>query len=374
MPQTGTARDIESAVVETFRGRTALITGAAGSIGSELARRVAMLPVERLLLLDRDENSMFELLRRFEREGAGAMVSPVLGDIRDEQLIDGLFARWRPGIVLHAAAYKHVPMMEANPCEAVINNVTGTRILADAAADHGCERFLLISTDKAVQPVSVMGATKRVAELLMQRRERSVAPGRFGDRRERDASAGGTIFSAVRFVNVSGSRGSVVPIFAEQIARGGPITVTDARMTRYFMSIEGAAELLLRAATLDQDGCLYLLEPGDPVSILDLAQRMIDEAGLPGGPIAVEVTGIRPGEKLEEQLCGDAEVLVPTAFEGIKAVRSLVESVLEPALLSALEEAAGRRDVATVMQLLHQLPIDYRLPQEVNGQPAPTMQ
>jgi FlaA1/EpsC-like NDP-sugar epimerase len=337
-------------VTEHFRSRTVLITGASGSIGSELARQVASLPIARLLLLDRDENSMFELLRSFDKQRSAAPMTSIVGDIRDSQLIDHIFDEWRPGIVLHAAAYKHVPMMEANPCEAVLNNVTGTRILADAAIGHGCERFLLISTDKAVEPSSVMGATKRLAELLVQQLSACV-------------EAGQTVLASVRFVNVIGSRGSVVPIFLEQIAAGGPVTVTDEKMTRYFMSLQQAARLLLQAATLDAPGAIYALETGDPVRIIDLARQLIEQSGLvPGKDTAIELTGPRPGEKLTEQLHSASESLVPTIFPGIERVIASQQTSLDPNALDALESAAQSRNAARVIDLLRQLPIEYSGP------------
>ena len=357
------------AVLEAFRRRTVLITGAAGSIGSELARQAAALPIAHLLLLDRDENGLSELVRFFDvrRSGGSAARSPsremkitaVLGDIRDPGLVQETFARFRPDIVLHGAAYKHVPMMESNPCEAVLNNVTGTRILADAAIGAGSERFLLISTDKASAPAGIMGATKRVAELLVQQRVVQ----------QRTGLAGKTVAASVRFVNVTGSRGSVVPIFREQIAAGGPVTLTHEEMARYFIAVERAAQLLLESATLEEPGAIYLLEAGAPVRILDLARRLIAEAGPAASAVAVETTGLRPGEKLREQLRGANELLARTVFEGIDAVASRERLRLDPALLARLEDAAGRREPSRVVELLRQLPIDYCPVNHGPGQP-----
>ncbi|HEY0795876.1 MAG TPA: polysaccharide biosynthesis protein, partial [Acidisarcina sp.] len=311
-------------VVAAFQGRTVLVTGAAGSIGAELARQVSALPIGRLLLLDRDENSMFDLMRSFEGTSQGRGESfpeiiAVVGDIRDQQLIRHTFARWPPDIVLHAAAYKHVSMMEANPCEAVLNNVTGTRIVADAAIEFHCERVLLISSDKAVQPVSVMGATKRLAELVVQARASfasTTRPAAPSPGRNLSAKKP-VVMASVRFVNVIGSRGSVLPIFREQIDAGGPVTITDERMTRFFMPVKRAVSLLLEAATLNDSGSIYALETGQPINIMALARDMIEAAGLvPGNDIAIEITGIRPGERLHERLHSDNETLVPTAFPG----------------------------------------------------------
>ena len=224
------------AVVSCLHERCVLVTGAGGSIGSEISRQVAFLPVSKLILLDQDENSIFELIN--ELQCTCAEIVPYVGDIRDAAMLDELFSIHKPDVILHAAAYKHVPVMEANPCEAVLNNVTGTRQLVEAAERHDCERFVMISTDKAVHPSSVMGATKRTAEIIVQHREL------FSRHRAR------TQFACVRFGNVVGSRGSVVPIFLRQIAAGGPITITHEEMTRYFMTIPQAVHLVLQAATL----------------------------------------------------------------------------------------------------------------------------
>jgi FlaA1/EpsC-like NDP-sugar epimerase len=308
---------------------------------------VAALPVARLLLLDRDENSMFELLRSFNESQSSALVEVIstLGDIRDEGFVRHAFSRWRPEVVIHAAAYKHVPMMEENPCEAVLNNVSGTRIVRDAALKCACDRLLLISTDKAVEPVSVMGATKRTAELLMQ---------------QSDASPRRAVRASVRFVNVTGSRGSVVPIFEEQIARGGPVTVTHEQMTRYFMRVEDAARLLLEVATLDGAGKIYALETGQPVSVMDLARGMIAEAGMvPDLDVKIKVTGARAGERLAERLHGVDESLAPTAFAGIDEVWSSAKPILDCGLLAQLETSARNRDARQVIELLGLLPIGY---------------
>jgi FlaA1/EpsC-like NDP-sugar epimerase len=356
------------AVTEAFRDRTVLITGAAGSIGAELARQVGDLPIAKLVLLDRDENATFELMRSCEKSRTKPPHTPsvstaILGDIRDRELVRHTFAQWRPSIVLHAAAYKHVPMMEANPCEAVLNNVTGTRILADAAIDFGCERFLLISTDKAVKPASVMGATKRLAELLIQdcASATTATSSPLRSTYNKTLTNGDLVFASVRFVNVIGSRGSVVPIFHEQIAAGGPVTITDEEMTRFFMSVERAAGLLLEAATLGDSGCIYALETGSPMRITDLAHEMIEAAGLVAGKdISIEITGIRPGEKLRERLHGDSESLHPTPFRGIDRVHSLSRPAIGLARLQNLELAAHQRDSERVIELLEQLPLAYK--------------
>jgi FlaA1/EpsC-like NDP-sugar epimerase len=226
-------------VVEAFRDRTVLVTGAGGSIGSELSRQVAQLPISTLILLDQDENSIFELKNALSHANSSVKILSVIADIRDRIQLERLFARTHPAVVLHAAAYKHVPVMEENCCEAILNNVRGTRELAEVALRFHAERFLMISTDKAVHPSSVMGASKRVAELVVQ---------------ALSTKGKGTRFACVRFGNVLGSRGSVVPIFLRQIAKGGPLTVTDENMTRYFMTIPAAVKLVLEASTLGSCG------------------------------------------------------------------------------------------------------------------------
>jgi FlaA1/EpsC-like NDP-sugar epimerase len=291
-----TSSDPRPEVVDCFHGRCVLVTGAGGSIGSEISRQIAFLPVNKLIILDQDENSIFELMN--ELKLTCTEIVPHVGDIRDSSMLEELFALYTPDIVLHAAAYKHVPVMEANPCEAILNNVMGTRQLADMAERFGCERFVMISTDKACRPSSIMGATKRAAEIVVQDRAMQST---FGSR---------TQFACDRFGNLLGSRGSVVPIFLRQIAAGGPVTITHEEMTRYFMSIPQAVQLVLQAATLASSGDVYMLDMGDPVKIVEFARDLIRMSGLrPDIDIPIQITGIRPGEKLHEQLWyEDAEV------------------------------------------------------------------
>jgi FlaA1/EpsC-like NDP-sugar epimerase len=337
----------QAAVVECFRGRVVLITGAGGSIGSELSRQVAGLSASRLILLDRDENSIFELCNHLREEGARPEIVPVVGDIRDGALLRRVFADHRPQIVLHAAAYKHVPVMEQNCCEAVLNNIFGTRAVLDASIAFQAERFLMISTDKAVRPTSVMGATKRVAEMLVQARA--------------EAPEGGTRCACVRFGNVVGSRGSVVPIFLRQIGEGGPITITDENMTRYFMTIPEAVHLVLEAATLGSRGDVYMLEMGDPVKITALARKLIEMSGLrPDKDIEIRFVGRRPGEKLTEQLWGEDAQVQATEFRRVLRVRPEASLSGVAAHLGALEQAAQSRDEKAVLAALRQLPIGFR--------------
>ena len=294
-----------ASVTEAYGGRSVLITGAGGSIGSELARQVSQLPVSRLVLLDQDENAMFRINGELTGRTNGNLFA-VVGDIRDRNLIKSTFLTHKPQIVLHAAAYKHVPVMEDNCAEAVLNNVFGTRNIAETALDFGAERFLMVSTDKAVNPSSMMGATKRMAELLVQHMAAKQENGHV------------TRCACVRFGNVLGSAGSVVPIFLQQIANGGPVTITDAEMTRYFMTIPEAVHLILQASTIGSNGDIYMLDMGDAVKITELATRLIEMSGLrPGHDIEIKFVGTRPGEKLHEQLWTDATQVTPTSFPRI---------------------------------------------------------
>ena len=337
------------AVVSCLHERCVLVTGAGGSIGSEIARQVAFLPVSKLILLDQDENSIFELMN--ELQISCAKIVPFVGDIRDEEMIHELFSLHKPDVVLHAAAYKHVPVMEANPCEAVLNNITGTRRLIEAAEIHACERFVMISTDKAVHPSSIMGATKRTAELLVQ--HRACLAGKSSHTR----------FACVRFGNVVGSRGSVVPIFLRQIAAGGPVTITHEEMTRYFMTIPQAVHLVLQAATLASTGDIYMLDMGDPVKIIEFARDLIRMSGLrPDIDIPIRVTGTRPGEKLHEQLWYDDSEVSQTVFPSVFRVH--VQQVRHdvPAQIERLEKtAAARAGSDTICDLLSSLPIEYKI-------------
>ena len=347
----GAATRPHPAVLEAFSGRTVLITGAGGSIGAELSRQVAALPAARLLLLDRDENSIFEISNQLREAGVRPEVVAVVGDIRDAALLRQLFFDHRPHIVLHAAAYKHVPVMEQNCCEAVLNNIFGTRAVLDASIAFQAERFLMISTDKAVHPTSVMGASKRVAEMLVQ--ARALAP------------EGGTRCACVRFGNVVGSRGSVVPIFLRQIAEGGPITITDENMTRYFMTIPEAVHLVLEAATLGSRGDVYMLEMGDPVKITTLARKLIEMSGLrPDKDIEIRVVGKRPGEKISEQLWGEDAEVRETGFPRVLHVSPSSCFSEIASRLGALEQAAQNRDEAAVLATLRELPIGFRREQD----------
>src|SRR5258705_1484869 len=266
-------------------GKSILVTGAGGSIGSEICRQAMKFCPKRLVLLERAEDALYEIDRELRERWIGADVRPCLADICDQQRIASIFKEEQPDIVFHCAAHKHVPLMEENPGEAVKNNVFGTKIVADAALRSHCHAFVMVSTDKAVNPTSVMGATKRCAELYVQ-----------------SLNGGGpTRFVAVRFGNVIGSSGSVVPIFQKQIAAGGPVTVTHPEMKRYFMTIPEASQLVMQAGAIGRGGGNFILHMGEPVKILYLAIQMIVRNGLkPDEDIQIKFTGIRPGEKLYE--------------------------------------------------------------------------
>jgi FlaA1/EpsC-like NDP-sugar epimerase len=328
-----------SAIRHLVHGRRVLVTGAGGSIGSELCRQIAALGPTSLVMLDRSENGLFAI--QHDLEGHGGCTA-VIADVTDRSRLDQVFAAHRPEVVFHAAAHKHVPLMEANPCEAVKNNVTGTRLVAEAAARHEVAEFILISSDKAVNPTSVMGASKRVAEqtvLWLVQGER-------------------TVFAAVRFGNVLGSNGSVVPLFAEQIRRGRPITVTHPEMRRYFMLISEAVQLVLHAATLARGGELFVLEMGEQIRIVDMARALIRLSGLrPDEDVPIVFTGMRPGEKLYEELVEGGELVEASRREKIACVRS--QRVADRAglarLVEQLEQAAGAGDAAATIDLLRQI-------------------
>lgn len=293
------------AVRRMLAGRRVLVTGAGGSIGSEIVRQVAAANPAALVALDHDESHLHDMAAALDRP-----VVQLLADVRDRTAIDHAFTRHRPEIVFHAAAHKHVPLLEDHPSEAILTNVAGTQHLLEAAEAVGVERFVFISTDKAVAPKSVMGASKRLGEHLVL----GQAPP-------------GSTHAAVRFGNVIGSRGSVVPTFVRQIEDGGPVTVTDERMTRYFMSIPEAVQLVLQAAALAEGGDLFVLDMGEPVRILDLAERMIRLSGMrPGIDIEVRVTGVRPGEKFVEELLNDDEPALATVHESISRIAPTLPS------------------------------------------------
>ncbi len=328
----------------SLSGKRVLVTGAAGSIGRELARQIASYEPEMLTVVDRNENNLFYLEAEL-REGYPLLdLVAAVGDVLDPRRLVRLFAEHRPEVVFHAAAYKHVPLMEDNAAEAVKNNVLGTRFLSQAAIDAGVDRFIYISTDKAVRPTSVMGATKRLGERLVK-----------------SLGTEATRFIAVRFGNVLGSDGSVVPTFRKQIAGGGPVTVTDPEATRYFMTIPEAVQLVLMAGAMGEGNETFLLQMGQPVRIVDMARNMIELSGLrPDEDIKIVFTGLRPGEKLHEELKSHSEEALPTSNDKI-----LVLTGVEPleagewSDLQALEDAALEGRSEDALAALRRLVPDY---------------
>lgn len=325
-------------------GKRVLVTGAGGSIGSEICRQIARWNPSELILLGHGENSIFEILLELNGTFPALSIQPVIADVRDETRIEEIFNHHSPQVVFHAAAHKHVPLMEVNVEESFTNNVLGTRVIVDAAARHGVERLVLISTDKAVRPVSVMGATKRLAELVVL-----------------DAAQQHNLpYSVVRFGNVLGSRGSVVPIFKNQIARGGPVMVTHPDMHRYFMTIPEAVHLVLQAASMGAGGEVFMLDMGEQVRILDLAEDLIRLSGLePHRDIEIQFSGIRPGEKLREDLLEDGVKFEPTRHSEIHRMseEEQVDGDALAHLLAQLTDMARRSQSADLIQTInHFLP------------------
>ncbi len=332
-------------VKDLITGRRVMVTGAGGAIGSELCRQLAALQPSRLVLYERYENGLHAVATELVDKRLGDTL-PVLGDVTDRERFDEVMGEHRPEIVFHAAAHKHVPLMEGNPCEAVKNNVMGTRLVAQSAEAHGVKRFIFISTDKAVNPTSVMGATKRAAELLLQLRGPRSA----------------TSFFTVRFGNVLASNGSVVPRFMEQIKAGGPITITHPDMRRYFMLISEAVQLVLHAAAQERADRVYVLQMGEQVRVLDLARNLTRLSGLvPERDIQFVFSGIRPGEKLQEELVCGGEVSTPSPIDGILEVAAapLTDQEQLEAQLAALERSAVRNDASEVLRQLRVVVGDY---------------
>ena len=346
-PRTVLDRDAMQTLV---RNRRVLITGAGGTIGSELVRQIADIGPETLVLFDSAEYLLYEIDLAITREHPTLEKRPYLGDVRDRQRIDDVIAREKPELVFHAAALKHVPMVERNPNEGVLTNVVGTRNVADACRAADVRLMVHISTDKAVNPANIMGATKRLAESYCQALDLS------GQENE------STRFVVVRFGNVLGSRGSVVPLFQSQLARGGPLTVTDPEMTRYFMTVHEAVELVLQASALglaeaESEGRIFVLDMGEPVKIIDLARQIIRLAGLqPDKDVAIEIIGPRPGEKRHEVLLHEKETPVPTACDGLTlAAPRTPDLALMARTIDELERSAQSRDATRTLSLLQLL-------------------
>lgn len=314
--------DVEG-IEEQVRDNVILITGAGGSIGSEIVRQITKFQPRKVILLGHGENSIYTILEEITNYHNNIEIIPIIADIQDRTRIFEIFRIYKPNTVYHAAAHKHVPLMEYNPLEAVKNNIIGTKNVAEASCENNVTKFVMISTDKAVNPPNVMGATKRIAEMIVQRL---------------NIHYPNTTLVAVRFGNVLGSRGSVIPKFKQQIEIGGPITITDERMTRYFMTIPEASRLVIQAGTLAEGGEIFVLDMGQPVRIIDLARNMIKLSGYNEDEIEIKVTGIRPGEKLFEELLDENEIHPVQVYEkiyrGIVSNRNIDDSVIKDILIS----------------------------------------
>lgn len=332
----------QTKVSDSIQNRTVLVTGAGGSIGAELCVQLAAFGPSKLIVLDSAESPLFETDRALRQSHPGLVIEPVIADIKDCEVIERVFREKAPEYVYHAAAYKHVPLMEAHPDEAVLTNVRGTRILAETAQKYQCCRFVMISSDKAVRPTNVMGATKRMCELVIQ-----------------SIDEGDTIFTAVRFGNVLGSNGSVIPIFQKQLEKGGPLTVTHQEMTRYFMTISEAVTLVLQCGSIATAGDIFVLDMGTPVRIIDLAKNIIRLSGLQENvDISIEVTGLRPGEKMFEELVAYGEELQPTDVEKVNVLKRKVSPLTYDELqemVGQLEKFAGDRMIEESRDFLWKL-------------------
>ena len=328
-----------TAVKEYLAGKIVLITGAGGSIGSEIVRQVAKMQPKKLLLLGKGENSIYEITQELKINSPEVKTVPIIADIRDKERIKAIMDYFKPQVVFHAAAHKHVPLMEYQPAEAVRNNILGTKVVADEAAAHNVETFVMISTDKAVNPTSVMGCTKRVAEMYVQSMNKN----------------SGTRFVAVRFGNVLGSRGSVIPLFKKQIAKGGPVTVTHPDMKRYFMTIPEASQLVLQAGAMAKGGEVFVLDMGEPVRIYDLAKDLITLSGLiPDKDIEIKITGLRPGEKLFEELLSAEDGTEKTTHKKIftARIKEIDKAGLDKEISKILEITDGEEVVAALQKIV----------------------
>ena len=333
------------AIVENFSGKTVMVTGAAGSIGSELCRQLASFGPKKLVLFDNGETPMHNLRLELEERYKDLDFVPVIGDVRQEPRLDYVFRKFRPQVVFHAAAYKHVPLMEENPCEAVRVNVAGSRNVADKCVEYDVEKMVMVSTDKAVNPTNIMGCTKRLAEIYVQSLGLAI---------EKGEVKGKTRFVTTRFGNVLGSNGSVIPRFREQIAKGGPVTVTHPEITRFFMTIPEACRLVMEAATMSTGNQIFVFDMGESVKIDTLARRMITLAGFrPDIDIAVEYSGLRPGEKLYEEVLSNKENTDPTSHDRIRVAKVReYEHQKAKAIMSELEELSVVVNIPEMVMLM----------------------
>lgn len=327
------------AVAKYLSGKTVLITGAGGSIGSEIVRQVAKMYPNKLLLVGKGENSIYEIMQDMNLEYPQLKKVPIIADVRDEERINAIMDYFKPQVVFHAAAHKHVPLMEYQPAEAVRNNILGTKVIAETAAKHKVETFVMISTDKAVNPTSVMGCTKRIAEMFVQSMNKESS----------------TRFVAVRFGNVLGSRGSVIPLFKKQIAKGGPVTVTDVEMKRYFMTIPEASQLVLQAGAMAKGGEVFVLDMGKPVRIYDLAKDLIKLSGfIPDKDIEIKITGLRPGEKLFEELLSAEDGTEKTTHSKIfiAKIKDVDKAELQRQIVDILQITEGDAVVRKLQEIV----------------------
>jgi len=338
----------EDEIIDSLKGKTVLVTGAAGSIGSELCRQLAGFGVGKLLLFDNAETPMHNLRLELEETFPSLGFVPIIGDVRHPERLDFVFRSHHPEVVFHAAAYKHVPLMEENPCEAVLVNVAGSRNVADKCVEYGTGKMVMISTDKAVNPTNIMGCTKRLAEIYVQSLGRSIEAGE---------TAGKTKFVTTRFGNVLGSNGSVIPRFRKQIAEGGPVTVTHKDIIRFFMTIPEACRLVMEAAVLPTDNKICVFDMGAPVKIDTLARNMISLAGLtPDKDIKIEYTGLRPGEKLYEEVLSNAENTVPTSHDRIRIATVRDYDYKEAAgCVDRLEKLSREVNIPEMVQLMKKI-------------------
>jgi len=335
------------AAADLLHNHVVMITGAAGSIGSEMVRQIATYVPSRLILIDQAETPMHDIRMMMHDQWPDIVAETIVADIVDKQLMERIFNRYKPEYVFHAAAYKHVPMMEDNPYESVLNNILGTEIIADLAVKYGTRKFVMVSTDKAVNPTNVMGCSKRICEIYVQSLDNAIKEGRI---------KGETQFVTTRFGNVLGSNGSVIPIFQEQIKKGGPITVTHPDIIRFFMLIPEACKLVIEAGTMGKGGEIYVFDMGEPVRIADLAKRMIKLSGAKG--IEIKYTGLRDGEKLYEEVLNDKEVTLPTFHPKIKVakVREYVFDAVKRDIDKLIAEVPESDNMAIVMRMKQIVP------------------
>jgi len=360
----------EDLLERCITGQTVLVTGAGGSIGSELCRQIMSLSPKTLLMFEHSEFNLYsiqsELEQRITREGLTTQLLPILGSVRNSRLLLDVLHSWKVDTVYHAAAYKHVPMVEHNIAEGVLNNVIGTLNTAQAALQAGVANFVLISTDKAVRPTNVMGSTKRLAELALQALSHEAAPVLFGEDEGNVSRVNRTRFTMVRFGNVLGSSGSVIPLFHKQIQAGGPVTVTHPKITRYFMTIPEAAQLVIQAGSMGQGGDVFVLDMGEPVKIVELAEKMIHLSGLsvrsernPHGDITIEFSGLRPGEKLYEELLIGDDVIATRHPMIMSAQEDYLPWDIMKQRLTALLAAIETDDYVTIRQILRETVAGY---------------